>query len=381
MSRKAVQKNLAYDDKKCLYYAYFNYGTNRDGVRDRRVRTFTTAEEAQAALSEFQASRAIEQLPPANRITLAQWLDYWLEEVIAPNRAYTTYYCYRGMIKNHITPMLGGIKLQHLEPRQIQQYYTKMMREGGLDSNSVHKHHILLHTALKLAYRQDLLKENPVDRVEAPREHPVRQVYYTPAQLKRLFERVEGTWLELVVKLGAYLGLRRGEICGLRWENVDLNRRLIKIKMTRTTAGSRIIEKEPKTETSIRTLGISGVGDLMDLLRATRQYQLRQKERLGEAYQDSGYVIAYDNGAPRHPNMVTWTFQHVVKKYGLPPITVHGLRHTFASVANNAKIPLVDIGKALGHKDVSITGRIYTHIFDQTHQEVLNTVAARIETG
>ena len=79
--------------------------------------------------------------------------------------------------------------------------------------------------------------------------------------------------------------------------------------------------------------------------------------------------------------MVTWSFRTFVERHGLPPITVHGLRHTFASLANSARIPLVDIGKALGHKDVSITGRIYTHIFDQTHQEVLNTVAARIAAG
>lgn len=381
MARKTIQKNISYDDEKRLYYVNFNYGTSREGKRDRRTRTFLTMEDALAALSEFENSCAIRKLPAVNRITLSEWLGYWIEEVIGPNRAYTTYYCYRAIIKNHIDPMLGTIKLRHLEPQHIQQYYTRMMRDSRLDPNSVHKHHILLHTALKLAYRQGLLKENPVSRVEAPREHPAKQVYYTPAQLKRLFEKVEGTWLELVVKLGAYLGLRRGEICGLRWENIDFNKKIIKIRTTRTTAGSRVIEKEPKTENSIRTLGISGVGELINLLWATRQEQLRQKEAMGEDYYDTGYVIAHKNGLPKHPNMLTWAFQNVVKKYALPPITIHGLRHTFASVANNAHIPLVDIGKALGHKDVSITGRVYTHIFDQTHQEVLNTVAARIEIG
>ena len=268
---------------------------------------------------------------------------------------------------------IGRIRLRQLEPWHIQRYYAEKMREGGLDSNSVHKHHILLHTALHLAFRQRILRENPVERVEAPREHPTRQFYYTPEQLRQLFRAVEGEWLEVVVKLGAYLGLRRGEICGLRHY-------VIRIRISRTTAGNRVVEKTPKTANSIRTLGIAGLDDLTRLLHAIRARQLELAAEQPE-YQDSGYVLTDETGLPRHPNQVTKAFHQFVQRNRLPDITVHGLRHTFASLANSARIPLVDIGKALGHKDVSITGRVYTHIFDQTHQEVLNTVAARIIAG
>ena len=380
MARKTIKKNLAYDDQKQLYYVCFNYGTNADGHRDRRVRTFTDLAEAELALEQFQKGLGGRVLCDSSRLTLAEWLEYWLEEVIAPNRAYTTYYCYRALIKNHIVPALGRIRLRQLEPWHIQKYYAEKMREGRLDSNSVHKHHILLHTALQLAFRQKILRENPVERVEAPREHPTRQFYYTPEQLRDLFREVEGSWLELVVKLGAYLGLRRGEICGLRWTDVDFEHYVIRIRITRTTAGDQVVEKEPKTRNSIRTLGIAGLEDLTNLLHSIRQEQAERAATQPD-YVDSGYVLTDDKGEPRHPNMVTWAFRTFVERHGLPPITVHGLRHTFASLANSARIPLVDIGKALGHKDVSITGRIYTHIFDQTHQEVLNTVAARIAAG
>ncbi len=380
MARKAIKKNLAYDDQKKLYYVCFNYGTDAEGRRDRRVRTFADLEEAELALEQFQNGCGGRLPSDSSRLTLAEWLEYWLEEVIAPNRAYTTYYCYRSVIKNHVNPAMGRIRLQHLEPWHIQKYYAQKMREGNLDSNSVHKHHILLHTALQLAFRQRILRENPADRVEPPREHPTRQFYYTPEQLRELFRVVEGHWLELVVKLGAYLGLRRGEICGLRWSDVDFEHYIIRIRLTRTTAGHRVVEKEPKTKSSIRTLGIAGLDDLNQLLQSIRKEQLKLAEDQ-EDYLDSGYVLTDPHGRPRHPNSVTWAFHIFVTDYGLPPITVHGLRHTFASLANSARIPLVDIGKALGHKDVSITGRVYTHIFDQTHQEVLNTVAARIGTG
>ena len=380
MARKAIKRNLAYDDQKKLYYVSLNYGTDANGRRDRRVRTFTDLAEAEMALEQFQSGRGGRLPCDAGRLTLAEWLEYWLEEVIAPNRAYTTYYGYQSMIKNHLNPAMGQIRLNHLEPWHIQTYYAQKLREGNLDSNSVHKHHILLHTALQFAFRQGILRENPVARVEPPREHPTRQFYYTPEQLRELFRAVEGHWLELVVKLGAYLGLRRGEICGLRWSDIDFEHSVIRIRVTRTTAGHRVVEKEPKTRSSIRTLGIAGLEDLTRLLHHIREEQLR-KAAQQKNYEDTGYVLTDQRGRPRHPNTVTWDFRVFVLAHGLPPITVHGLRHTFASLANSAHIPLVDIGKVLGHKDVSITGRVYTHIFDQTHQEVLNTVAARIEAG
>ncbi len=377
MARKRIQKNLAYDDQKKLYYAYFDHGAAPDGSRLRSTKTYADREAAVLALAQFEAARLSGALPVPSRMTVRDWLDYWLEDVIRPNRAYTTYYCYWSMVKNHIGPGLGSIRLQALMPHQIQQYYTRMLREGGLSPNSVHKHHILLHTALKLAYQQGVISANPVDRVEPPKERPARRLYYNPTQLKALFRAAEGTHLELIVKLAGYLGLRRSEICGLRWEHVDLERGLVSVRLARTTAGYRVVEKEPKTDSSARVLGIGGLEDLTALLRETRRRQ-EERARQGGDYCDSGFVVTYGDGRPWHPNQVTREFGAFIRREGLPPITVHGLRHTFASVANSARVPMLDIGKALGHKDVSITGRIYTHIFDQTYSEVLSTVAACI---
>ncbi len=381
MSRKRIEKNLAYDDEKGLYYAYFDYGVDINGRRKRTTKTFYDVKDAKLALLSFEVEKLQGTLTQPSRITVAQWLDYWLEDVIRPNRERTTYYCYQCIIKNHVSPGLGDTLLQRLAPYEIQQYYTSMMREKGLSPNSVRKHHVLLHTALKLAHRQGLIPESPVDKVEAPRELPPRRLYYTPAQLRRLFQAAEGTWLEAVVKLGGYLGLRRGEICGLRWENVDLEHMEIHIRITRTSIGGVTVEKRPKTAHSIRTLGIGGLEDLRQLLERLRLEQAKHSRELGACYHESGYVLTEDNGLPRRPNQVTRALQKFIADNRLPPITVHGLRHTFASVANSAHVPLLDIGKTLGHKDVSITGRVYTHLFDHTYREVLDTVATQIAAG
>lgn len=378
MSRKRIEKNLAYDDGKRLFYVYFDYGRDAFGRRMRKTKTFSQKEMAKEALCRFEIRRLQNRLTPPTQMTLEHWLSYWLEDVIRPNREDTTYYCYHSIITNLIVPILGKVKIQQLTPYQIQAYYNQIMREKGLSSNTVYKHHILLHTALKMAHRQKLLPENPIDLVEAPHQQLPSQSYYNPKQLNKLFRAVEGDWLEIVVKLAGYLGLRRSEICGLRWEDVDLENGVIQIQCVRTTAGGKVVEKQPKSESSIRKLGIAGISDLVDLLREERFNQLQQKKQLGKAYWDSGYVVVKKDGSPCQPNQVTNIFRQFIQLHGLPHITIHGLRHTFASVANSAKVPLVDIGKALGHKDITITGRIYTHLFDQTHQEVLNMVASRI---
>ena len=135
MSRKRIGKNVAYDTEKELYYAYFDGGRGKNGRRERWTRTFRSEREAVQAVETFAAERREGGLPAAEAITVGAWLDYWLEDVIRPNRAYTTYYCYWSMVKNHIGPGLGGIRLQALMPHQIQQYYTRMLREGGLSPN------------------------------------------------------------------------------------------------------------------------------------------------------------------------------------------------------------------------------------------------------
>lgn len=378
MARKRIDKNLAYDDAKKLYYAYFDYGRDGKGNRLRNTKTFHGETEARLALLGFESKRLRGKLKPPSRMTLGQWLEYWLEDVVAPNRAYTTYYGYRNIVDRHVGPGLGEVLLSELAPLKIQRYYTETMRTKGLSPNTVHKHHVLLHTALQMAFRQGILTENPVDRVEAPREMPAKQLYYTPEQLRMLFQAVEGSWLEIVVKLGGYLGLRRGEICGLRWEHVDIKQKIICIQSVRTTAGGKVIEKAPKTQNSARKLGIGELEDLNRVLQRQKRQQEAYKAAQGDQYRDLGYILAHQNGTPLNPNWVSRQFHDFIRKNNLPPITLHGLRHTFASVANSMHVSLLDIGKALGHKDVSITGRIYTHLFDQTHQAVIAAVAAGI---
>ena len=304
-------------------------------------------------------------------ITLEQWLELWMDRDIEQHRADTTIGGYRNIIQNHLIPALGAVRLSCLTPALIDSYYQWLAEEKSLSPNTIRKHHILLHTALSAACRRGVLSTNPVQRATPPRATCTDIHYYTPAQLSRLLDEVEGLPLELPVKLACCLGLRRSEVLGLRWRDVDLQAGLLTIRRARTTVGARVVEKEPKTADSLRTLSISALDDLLALLR--RLYAVRLRNHLPCGPDD--FLVLNRRGQPWHPNALSTALSTFAAERQLPPITLHGLRHTFASVANIARIPMYQISRAMGHSNPNVTQRIYTHLFDQTHGEVLAAVA------
>ena len=377
MARKTVERNISYDDIRKLYYVNMDYGLDEDGKRVKAYHTFPTLTLARKALREFQAERErFRQVRPRS-LSQDQWLDYWMDEIIRPTRAETTVYGYRKIIENHLSPALGDIPVQKLSPHDIQRYYTALMREKGLSANTVRRHHDMLSSSLRMAVKQEILQRAPTEQVEPPRPVPYEAKFYGPEDLKRLCALSEGTWLEVVVKLAGGLGLRREEICGLRWPSGDFAKRVVRIREARTTAGAAVIWKETKNRSSSRTLFLSE--SLYELLVREQRRQQEDCIRGGRDWDGTGPVLVDRHGEPYPPNAVSLAFSRFIQRHGLPKITLHGLRHTFATVASAQGAPLFDIGKALGHSTPSTTGRIYTHLLDQTHAAILDRVAAVME--
>ncbi len=316
--------------------------------------------------------------PPATAgATLARWLDLWMARDIEPCRADTTVGGYDNIIRNHICPALGRVRLAQLSPQLINGYYQWLAEEKGLSPNTIRKHHVLLHTALNSACRQGVLADNPAQRAAPPRADPVEAAYYTPANLGLLLQAVKGHPLEVPVQLACSLGLRRSEILGLRWRDVDLRAGLLSVRRVRTTVGARVVEKPPKTSGSCRTLSIRALDGLLELLRALHARRVRE----GQPCAPGDFLLLDRDGLPLHPSRMSAALSALVRERGLPPITFHGLRHTFATMANSARVPMYQISRAMGHSSPSTTQRIYTHLFDQTHGEVLAAVAGVVKAG
>ena len=378
MARKAVERNIAYDDQRKLYYVSMELGRDENGKRIKQYRTFPTLAAARNGLRDFHAGlereRELERkLAPAQELDLAHWLEYWMDSIVRPNRAETTVYAYQKIIDNHIDPALGTVPLKRLTPKMVQEYYTETQRANGLSSNTMRRHHDLLSSALRSAVRQDVIPASPMERVEPPRVRTTESYFYNNQELKLLYQKIEGNILELAVKLAGSLGMRREEICGLKWENVDLQRHLVLIREARTAYGATIVQKETKNRASVRTLYLPDEVYLLLEQEQARQQQERCVQ--SPAYNPTDHVILDAKGAPYSPNALSLAFTRFVRKNDLPRLTFHGLRHTFATIASCQGASLFDIGKALGHATPATTGRIYTHLVDRTHEELVQRVS------
>ena len=287
--------------------------------------------------------------------TFAQWLDYWYKDIILPQIEETTAYGYRGMIENYLKPQLGEIRLQKLTARDIQQYYTWLMDEKELSPNTVIKHHNLLTNTLNAAERQEYIMKNPMRAVSPPKKRQREAKFYTPEQLGTLLDKAVGTRIELPVYICAYLGLRRGELCGLRWSDVDLEHKTITIENTRTLY-------LPDT--------------LCDMLKAAKEHQQACRAEYKNVYDDNDYVVVMEDGRPFRPNYLSELFGKFLADNDLPKIVLHELRHTFASLSNQAGIPAYNISKALGHSTPATTQKIYTHLLDRARTQAVEGVAA-----
>ncbi len=376
MSRTSREKSISYDEQRKVYYLYLDFGKNRAGQRIRRYQTYPTLAAARQARDNFRQTR-VQLAAEAINLTLSQWLEEWMRDVVIPTRAYTTVYGYQSLIDNYVAPLLGEIPLQELSPRDLQRYYAYLTQERNLGGNTVRHHHALLSAALHCAVRQDLIQHCATDRVEPPPFVQKETSFYTAEDLKLLYQLLENHELELPVHLAGSLGLRREEICGLRWTCVDFEQRRIHIRAARTAAGATIVEKDTKNRSSTRVLYMEE--KIYTLLLREREIQSQKLRATSTPWKDDKLIILNRRGRPISPNLLTAAFTHFIHDNGLPPLTLHGLRHSFATVASAQGAPLFDIGKALGHSTPSTTGRIYTHLADHLHTDTLSKVAAALK--
>lgn len=370
-------RNIAYDTERKKYYVTLSY-PQRNKKRIRKVKTFDKLKEARNCLTIFEADKIRGDVINPCDITLGQWLEHYLKNDVAPYRAKTTYAGYCTIAKNHVIPTIGYIKIQKLNRIDIKQYYGIMLQgknmKQPLSGNTVRKHHTFLYTALKEAQRCGIIKKNPAEHVSIPSYVKPDIPYYQPDQVKLLLDAVENEWvLYPLVNIICYLGLRREEALGLKWEDIDFDKKTIYICRARVVANRQVYDKEPKSKSSVRILYMNQ--ELENALKEVRNKQIENKELLGEIYRDSGYIVVSQSGEPMNPGSVSSMFGKFVKQNkSLEHIHLHGLRHTFASILINKGVPIYHVSKIMGHGSTHITENTYAHLFRETHENILSTI-------
>ena len=245
-----------------------------------------------------------------------------------------------------------------------------------LSAKTIREYHRLIHTVLDQALKEGLVTVNVADRATPPKVEQRDVNYFQPEQVAAIREALEQEpikWRALVHLL-LITGARRGEILGLKWDKVDFNSNQVYIcNNILYSADIGIYEDTPKTERSKRYVSLPT--ETMQLLRQYKAWQNAERLRLGEYYQDKGFVFAQDTGGPMHPDSVTTWLARFSKRHGLPHVNAHAFRHTMASMLYFNGVDSVSISKRLGHAQVSTTANIYAHVMEAADKKNADILA------
>ncbi len=300
------------------------------------------------------------------RLTVAELVRRWLDEAKWNVRPATLHF-YERTTRLHVLPTLGDLAAATIGPADLSRLYAEK-RGAGLAESSVHHIHASVRACFRWALGEDLVERNPADRVKTPpRQVREERHVWTQETVARAAIASDGTVVDVPMVLAAWCGLRRGEVCGRRWENVDLDtgRLAIAEVLEQTKTGALHVEV-PKTAHGERLVPLAPA--VVEILRRHKARQDEYAVAHGRAWNTSGYVVCRQSGAPMKPDNLSSAWSSFVRSRDLPPVSFHGLRHTFATdlfdQAEHPESMLKVVQDLLGHTHASTTADIYLHATD-----------------
>ncbi len=379
------------DTYYALYRVKFNDGKIEKYFRSTGIKKNKgTQREAKAKMAEMR-SKLIEELvkdgkylPNSNIDSFASYLGEYIESckgVIAP----TTRDGYNHMYYKYIKPYFEALNISvgALKPSHLTDYYKYLIEKCGLSPNTVEKHHQLIHVCLNAACDNDIIWRNPDDKAKRPKCIEYVGTPYESDELKKLFDVSKGTVLEIPIYLAVYFGLRRSEVLGVRWSDIDFTNG--KISICNTVTRQKVDDKykavasdKMKSKTSRRVYYFLGEEGKQHLDRLKR---IKEKQdeycRLSDKYKD--FVCVNELGELLKPDYITSAFSKLLKENGLKHIRFHDLRHSCLTLlCRDSSIPLKDIQHFAGHASIETTSKIYMHVRQTQNGESLSAITRNI---
>jgi len=352
-----------------------------------RRKTFygKTRKEVQEKLKIALREQQQGTLVTAPQQTVKQFLDDWLENSHKQNVRPRSHERYEQIVRLHIIPYIGKVQLQKLAPQQLKKLYADKLKEG-LSAITVTATHNLLHRALDDAVKWDLLARNVCDRVSPPRKEHREITPLTVEQIHQLLEAARGHPQEALFVLALHTGLRRGELLGLKWQDISFTdgtlqvRRILNRVPTKMVkeVGQRYIETEPKTKKSRRNIFLTETA--IGALKQHKSRQLEARLKAGAAWENHDYVFCTPLGrhlTPGHDALVQ--LKKLLVKAGLPAIRFHDLRHSSASLLLSLGVHPKIVQEILGHTQISMTMDIYSHALPTMQKEAMEKLNRKLQ--
>lgn len=347
------------------------------GERKRKYKTVTgTKKEADQALRRFITELERGEYIEDNNITVSDWLQKWLEVYIVPTVSPTTLVGYKGMIRRYIDPLIGHLQIQEMNALAVQIWVNKLKVSPSsgepLTAGTIkHTYHVL-RGAMDKAVQAGLIHRSPCAGIQLPKGEKKKPVIYDEVQIQQLLDFARGTEMELIIDLELCMGMRRGELLGLQWQDVNWEKNQIHIIRSRVAVDGKSVVKQPKTESGTRTLDVPEI--LMKKLKAYKVKCMEQKIRVGRRLLEEDFIIVHPDGKPIYPEYVSQMFTKLQKRANLPKCRFHDLRHLCASIMVKQGVEVKVAQERLGHKDITTTMNIYAHVLPGSAREAAEKI-------
>ena len=338
----------------------------------RNVLGKTQAEVKEKLKTAIQETQSLD-FSKTGQYTLGQWMDVWYENYAKIKVRPSSHQTYKGYIENHIKPNIGDIPLEKLTTLDLQRLYKTLLANGrvdrleskgqpkGLSPKTVRNIHQILSSALKLAQEQRIILTNPAEGCALPKvEH--REMKTLPVeQLQSFLREAKDSGVFELYYLELATGLRRGELLGLKWEDIDLEHGDLRVRRQIARINGKVVEAPLKTKNAYRTLPLAE--DTISILN-------EQKKKVGS----SPWVFPSATGGPISPDSVLHMLHRVLKRAGLPQVRFHDLRHTFATLALQNGVDIKTVSGMLGHFSAGFTLDTYAHVTTSAQKAAANTM-------
>ena len=308
----------------------------------------------------------------SGQYTVSTWMDTWFENVAKIKVRPSSHQTYKGYIDNHIKPNIGKIPLEKLTTMDLQKFYRKLLSKGrverieskdqpkGLSAKTVRNINQVISSAMDLAVAQKIILTNPTNACELPKvEHQEMQTIPTE-QLQAFLQEAKATGVYEMYYIELATGLRRGELLGLKWTDIDWKNGIIKVRRQIARVDGQIVEAPLKTRNSYRAVTISQ--QAIEVLKT-------QKAKTNDTY-----VFPSPNGGPRSPDSVNNMLRRVLERAGIPKVRFHDLRHTFATIALQNGVDIKTVSGMLGHFSAGFTLDTYAHVTTSAQKEAAQTM-------
>lgn len=336
-----------------------------NGKRKQVTRTAWKHADALAILTQMKQENAVNTLS-SDRITFGDFLQKWLDDVVAHSRAPTTVSNYRNSCRTHLIPLLGRVKLRELSPLHVQGMLSDMIRSKK-GPNAKKAAHRIGRTACSYAVKMGLIQVNPFSRVESPKYTQQEMRPFTLAQCKAMMDDTVGTRLHALLVVALTTGMRQGELHGMQWSKIDWQHGTVRIDQQVVAVDSIVELAPPKTPASIRTVCLPPVA--MDALKAHRAILMKEG--------NAGSPMVFPSPAGklmRRTNFTRLVWVPFLRRMGIEHRGFHNTRHTYATHALANGIAAVVVARQLGHARASTTQNVYSHAIKEHQTEAVNKI-------